>query len=146
MFSTSSEYALRALTILASLPRGTAILGRDLARHTGIPGSYLTKIMLALRNAGIVAAARGNTGGYWLLRPAEAIHLIDVVQVFEGVTLRRRCLLWPARECSEINPCSAHHAWQGLRFEYVNFLEKVTLADISETTPPSLAREGSVRQ
>ena len=147
MFSTTSEYALRALTILATVPRGTAMLGRDLSRHTGIPSSYLTKIMLAMRHAGLVATARGNTGGYWLDRPPQNIHLIDVVQVFEGVELRRRCLLWPGRECSETNPCSAHHAWKGLRSEYLQFLDNVTLADISEKTPPSMATpEGSVKQ
>ena len=146
MFTTTSEYALRALTVLAAVPRGTAMLGRDLSRHTGIPGSYLTKIMLAMRNAGLVGAARGNTGGYWLIRSADAIHLIDVVQVFEGVELRRRCLLWPGRECSESQPCSAHSAWKGLRTEYLNFLERVTLAEISDKAPPSMALEGSVLQ
>ena len=146
MFSTTSEYALRALTILATVPRGTAMLGRDLSRHTGIPASYLTKIMAAMRNAGLVGAARGNLGGYWLIRSADAIHLIDVVQVFEGVEMRRRCLLWPGRECSETQPCSAHSAWKGLRSQYLNFLERVTLAEISETTPLSLAMEGSMQQ
>jgi Rrf2 family protein len=147
MFSTTSEYALRALTVLATVPRGTAMLGRDLSRHTGVPASYLTKIMLAMRNAGLIGAARGNTGGYWLGRSADSIHLIDVVQVFEGIELRRRCLLWPGRECSEAEPCSAHRAWKGLRTEYLKFLENVTLADISEKTPPSMALdEGSMRQ
>lgn len=146
MFSTTSEYALRALTMLAAFPRGTAMVGRDLARHTGIPAGYLTKIMLAMRHAGLVGTARGNSGGYWLERPPEDIRLIDVVQVFEGVELRRRCLLWPGRECSEENPCSAHHAWKGLRSEYLRFLDNVTLADISEKTPPTMAAlEGSGR-
>lgn len=146
MFSTTSEYALRALTILATVPRGTAMLGRDLSRHTGIPPNYLTKIMAAMRNAGIVGAARGNLGGYWLIRPADAIHLIDVVQVFEGVEMRRHCLLWPGRACSETEPCSAHKAWKSLRCEYLNFLEGVTLAEISEQPPQSLAWEGGVQQ
>ena len=146
MFTTTSEYALRALTVLAAVPRGKAMLGRDLSRHAEIPGSYLTKIMLALRNAGLVAAARGNAGGYWLIRSADAIHLIDVVQVFEAVDLRRRCLLWPRRKCSESQPCSAHTCWKGLRTEYLNFLERVTLAEISERVPPSMAMEASVRQ
>ena len=136
MFSTTTEYALRALTTLA-LPAGVAILGKELSRQTAVPGSYLTKIMLALRNAGLVATARGNAGGYRLARGAASIRLLEVVQLFQGIAPLRRCLLSPAQECSEINPCSAHQAWKGLRAEYSNFLERVTLADISKPAPPA---------
>src|SRR5512146_2480750 len=93
MLSTTSEYALRALAQLAQLSRGDSVLGRDLAQATGVPPKYLAKIMLALRNAGIVMATRGTGGGYMLLRPADAIHLIDIVQVFEGPALWPRCVL-----------------------------------------------------
>ena len=136
MFSTTTEYALRALTMLAAQPHGEAILGKVISRQAEIPGSYVTKVMLALRNAGIVATARGNHGGYWLVRPADSVRLIEVVQVFQGLTPIRRCLLSPGHECCEAHPCSAHHAWQGLRTEYANFLERVTLADISNQPPP----------
>lgn len=137
MFSTTTEYALRALAILAAQPCDVAILGKELSRQTAVPGSYLTKIMLALRNAGLVATARGNAGGYWLARGASSIHLLEVVQLFQGITPLRRCLLSPEQECSESNPCSAHHAWRGLRTEYINFLERTTLADISNPAPPA---------
>ena len=137
MFSTTTEYALRALTTLAAQPCGIAILGKELSRRTAVPGSYLTKIMLALRNAGLVAPARGSDGGYRLARAAASIRLLEVVQLFQGITPLRRCLLSPAQECSEANPCSAPHAWKGLRAEDINFLERVTLADISNPAPPA---------
>jgi DNA-binding IscR family transcriptional regulator len=44
MFSTTCEYALRALVQLARMPEGTAVLGRDLARNADIPANYLSKI------------------------------------------------------------------------------------------------------
>lgn len=141
MFSSTTEYALRALTLLAAQRAGIAILGKDLSRQTAIPGSYLTKIMLALRNAGLVGAARGNAGGYWLAREADSIRLLEVVRLFQGVTPLRRCLLSPSQECSDVNPCSAHGAWKGLRAEYINFLERVTLADISNRPPSAPAPE-----
>ena len=139
MFSTTTEYALRALTVLAAQPEGVAVLGKAISRQTAVPGSYLTKIMLALRNAGFVGTARGNAGGYWLVRPASSIRLMDVVQVFQGVAPAQRCLLSPTQECSEATPCSAHRAWKGLRTEYLHFLERVTLADISNQPPEAPA-------
>ena len=132
MLSATSEYALRALAMLASLPQGSSLLGRDLARHTGVPSTYLSKLMSTLHNAGIVGSARGSNGGYWLARPAEEIRVHQIVELFEGPAVRRNCLLWPGRDCSPNDPCSAHAAWKSVRDAYLKFLETVTLADISE--------------
>ena len=79
VLSTTSEYALRALLLLAQSPPEQVVLGRDLAAGARIPPRYLSKIMLALRRAGLVSANRGTGGGYSLLRPAAAIHLVEVV-------------------------------------------------------------------
>ena len=69
MLSTTSEYALRALACLAGQPQGTDQLGRDLAKAAEIPANYLSKILLALRNAELVDTTRGSGG--WL-SPAQA--------------------------------------------------------------------------
>lgn len=131
MLSTTSEYALRALTLLARVPRGRWMLGRELATAADIPPQYLSKIMLSLRNAGLVAATRGTGGGYCLLRPADAIHLVDVVQLFDGQVEQPRCLLGPQRDCSEKHPCTAHSSWGRVRDAYRDFLEATTLQQIS---------------
>ena len=132
MLSITSEYALRALTVMAALPPGASILGRDLARHTGVPGRYLAKLLTTLHNAGIIGAARGSNGGYWLERSPKSIRIQEIVALFDGTAMRRTCLLWPGRECSEDHPCSAHVAWKAVRDGYVHFLENVSLADISD--------------
>ena len=132
MLSTTSEYALRALSILAALPQGASILGRDLARHTGIPARYLAKVLTILHNAGLVGTARGSNGGYWLSRSADSIRIQEVVALFDSAAMRRSCLLCPGRTWSEEHPCSAHGSWKVVRDAYLRFLENVTLADISE--------------
>ena len=140
MLSTTSEYALRALTMLARVPRGQWMLGRDLAASAEIPPQYLSKIMLSLRNAGLVAATRGTGGGYCLLRPPDAIHLVDVVQLFDGPIGQPRCLLGPHRECGEKHACTAHRSWARVRDAYRDFLEITTLQQIAhdDSAPPSL--------
>jgi Rrf2 family transcriptional regulator, iron-sulfur cluster assembly transcription factor len=131
MFSTTCEYALRALVRLAVMPNGDAVLGRDLARHADIPANYLSKILLTLRNAGILTTARGTGGGYRLRKPAEAIRLIEVVELFDGARAKPACLLG-GKDCSDENPCSAHEVWRAVRADYVAFLESTTLAAISQ--------------
>lgn len=134
MLSATSEYALRALSRLAQLSRGEAILGRDLSKLTGVPQQYLAKIMLSLRNAGLVLATRGTGGGYMLLRPADAIHLIDVVSLFEGPSTGPHCLLRGERKCTSDKPCTAHAHWGKVRNGYLEFLERTTLMDITGNT------------
>lgn len=137
MLSTTSEYALRALSELARLEHGKVMLGRDLARETKIPPKYLSKIMLSLRNAGLVSATRGTNGGYTLQRPADVIHLADIVQVFDGPTVQPRCLLRDGHKCSDDDCCTAHEYWGKVRRTYVEFLEHTTLIDISVTAHES---------
>ncbi len=135
MLSTTSQYALRALVRLAAEPGGAVVLGRDLAKECDIPANYLSKLLWQLRNAGLVSTARGSGGGYKLERPAGEIRLMDVVEVFEGLRNRPTCLLGKG-ECSDVDACSAHHAWKTVRKAYVEFLDANTLADIAPSSDP----------
>src|SRR6201987_4841576 len=85
MLSTTSQYALRALTHLAR-QAGEPVLGRDLAQAVEIPANYLSKVLLTLRNAGLVSTTRGSGSGYRLDRPASEGLLIEVVELFEEIS------------------------------------------------------------
>ena len=130
MISTTSQYALRALTYIAGLPPGTTVLSRDLAGATLVPRNYLSKVLLTLRNAGFLQSTRGAGGGYRLNRPADHIYLIDVVELFEGSKTKPTCLL-NSRPCSEETPCSAHRVWRELSMVYNGFLVTITLAHVA---------------
>ena len=131
MLTTTSEHALRALVHLARLPEHTTMLGRQLATEAGIPANYLSKILWTLGNAGIIDATRGNRGGYRLKRSPGAIHLSEVVELFDRDRAHLACLLGAGKDCECANPCTAHGAWQELRAAYLDFLHNKTLADIS---------------
>ena len=132
MFSTTCEYALRALVGLARVPDGDAVLGRDLARSAQIPANYLSKILLTLRNAGILTTARGTGGGYRLRKSPEKIRLLDIVELFDGARAKPACLLG-GKACTDEDPCPAHESWRDIRAAYVEFLESTTLAAVAKT-------------
>lgn len=136
MLTTTSEYALRALTRLARLPEGAIMLGRDLAVEAGIPANYLSKILWTLGNAGIIGATRGNRGGYRLKRNGDKIYLSEIVELFDRERARQACFLDGGKECDQANACSAHQAWRGVRDAYLEFLHTTTLADISRPRRP----------
>ena len=132
MISTTSQYALRALINIASLPPGTTVLSQDLAEATQVPRNYLSKVLLSLRNAGFLQSTRGAGGGYRLNRPADHIYLIDVVELFEGSKAKPNCLL-NSRPCSDETPCSAHRVWRELSMVYNGFLVTTTLGAVAAT-------------
>ena len=131
MLSITSQYALRALSHLARQTEG-AVLGRDLAQSVEIPANYLSKVLLVLRNAGLVDTTRGSGGGYRLRRPANEIRLIDVVELFEEISPPKpSCFLGRTRACSNTEPCTAHSTWKGLQASYLGFLVSTPLSAIA---------------
>lgn len=131
MLSITSQYALRALCHLAG-QSGEAVLGRDLARSVDIPANYLSKVLLTLRNAGLVDTTRGSGGGYRLRKSAKEIRVIDVVELFEEVSRTEPpCFLGRTRACSENKPCTAHSTWKGLQAAYLRFLISTPLSAIA---------------
>ena len=131
MLSITSQYALRALAHLARHPGG-AVLGRDLAQTVEIPPNYLSKVLLTMRNAGLVDTTRGSGGGYKLRRPATEIHLIDVVELFEEISRAKSCcFLGRTRTCSETTPCTAHFTVRGVLAAYLGFLIATPLSAIA---------------
>jgi Rrf2 family transcriptional regulator, iron-sulfur cluster assembly transcription factor len=131
MLSITSQYALRALSHLAR-QSGEAVLGRDLAHSVEIPTNYLSKVLLILRNAGLVDTTRGSGGGYRLRKSAHEIHLIDVVELFEEISRTTPCcFLGRTRPCSDSTPCTAHSSWRDLQFAYLEFLISTPLSAIA---------------
>jgi len=131
MLSTTSQYALRALCHLAR-QSGGAVLGRDLAQSVDIPANYLSKVLLTLRNAGLVETARGSGGGYRLRKSANEIYLIDVVELFEEISRTKpSCFLGRTRACSEITSCTAHSTFRGLLAAYLGFLVSTPVSAIA---------------
>ena len=131
MISTTSEYALRALAHLARMPDESAVLGRDLARATDIPANYLSKILLALRNAGILITARGSGGGYRLCKRPDEIYLIEIVELFEGSKAKPVCFLSRNKPCGDMDSCTAHRSWRELSAAYRGFLVSTNISMIS---------------
>ncbi len=131
MLTSTSEYALRAMVHLSQLPPGEMVLGRDLSVRSGIPANYLSKILLQLKNAGFLDTIRGQCGGYRLRMSSKDIHVIDVVELFEGIRAKPKCLLGEDHECADNTPCSAHAEFRSVRLAYIQFLEKTTIEMIS---------------
>jgi len=110
MLSTTADYALRAILLLARHADGASLRADEIADATGAPRNYMAKTLNALAKAGVVVSARGPLGGFCLARNADDVSIADVIDLFDEQRPQRYCLLGN-RPCDLEHPCKAHHRW-----------------------------------
>ncbi len=92
MFSTTTEYALRSMVLLA-MRREAPLTAQEIATETKVPINYLFKVLQSLNRAGLVQAQRGKNGGFSLVNDPADISIYDVVQAVEPIKRIVKCPL-----------------------------------------------------
>jgi len=126
--SQTTGYAIQALACMESLERKPCFI-RDVAQCTGVPKPYLAQIINRLSHKGIIAAKRGYRGGIAVIRPANAIPLLEIVEAVEGKEWIGPCLLGMQKCCSQF-VCPTHEFWTGIQKQIEDKLRCTTLADV----------------
>jgi len=129
IYSLSAKYALLALIKLAST-ESSPVLIKDLAESTGVPYHYLSKVMQTLVKRGIIRSTRGRRGGLSLSKPPDRLFIGEVVEAVDGSNALDSCLFGAAK-CGRTDHCSFHPAWEPVRKDILNFLEKTSIGDLS---------------
>lgn len=92
MISKTAEYALRAVSCMGS--QSDHPLSADtLAEQTHVPRRYLTRVLQDLCAAKIVRSRPGPGGGYELLRSADDLSILDVINTVEPIARITECPL-----------------------------------------------------
>ncbi len=130
MFSRSVEYAIRAMTFLATQPTGRLTGAREISQAEKIPAPFLWKILQGLARQRLIRSFRGVRGGYELARPASEITLENIIQAIDTTEAVESCVLG-LPQCSEENPCPMHPVWKDLKLELSEMLRNNTLADLA---------------
>ena len=142
--SAKAEYAVRAMTQLASVDGGGLVKTDDLAKAQGIPAQFLVDILSDLRSDRLVRSHRGREGGYELARPAAEISIADVLRCIDGPLASVRDI--GLGDLPYTGPTKAlTDVWRALRASMRSVLEKTTLADVASGNLPdhvtALARD-----
>jgi Rrf2 family protein len=128
--SAKAEYAVRAMTQLASVDGGGVVKTDDLAKAQGIPAQFLVDILSELRTDRLVRSHRGRDGGYELARPATEISIADVLRCIDGPLASVRDI--GLGDLPYTGPTQAlTDVWRALRASMRSVLEKTTLADVA---------------
>lgn len=133
--SAKAEYAVRAMTQLASSGPGSLVKTEDIAKAQGIPAQFLVDILAELRADRLVRSHRGREGGYELGRPAEQISIADVLRCIDGPLASVRDI--PLGDLDYAGPTAAlTDVWRALRASMRSVLENTSLADVAAGALP----------
>jgi Rrf2 family iron-sulfur cluster assembly transcriptional regulator len=130
LLSKTAEYALRATVFLARHREEGWARAADMARDTGVPANYLSKILHQLARQGIVRSERGRHGGFALAYEPGDLTLAHIISVFGSVSRTEGCILG-RRQCSPDAPCGAHDSWMAVKIHVAQFFETTTVEDVS---------------
>jgi len=118
-----TDYGLRALIYMASLPEGQMTSISEVTEVYGVSRNHMVKIINQLSRAGYVAAVRGKNGGIRLGKPAQSIRVGDVVNCSSAF-----CHITPA--------CRLKQALSTAVQSFLKELDNYTLADLVEENQP----------
>lgn len=131
MISLTMEYALRALAHLASLPLNTALNSETIAKATGVPKGYLSKIMRDLVLAHLVRSQRGPNGGFTIARAPDLISVLEVVNAVDPI---RRITTCPLGRPDHVSLCPLHRRLDDAIALIETRFAQTTVAELLEGT------------
>jgi len=118
------------LAIGGDMPKTAAVL----AREERAPPKYLEIILSQLRRAGLLRAARGTNGGFYLARLSTDIRIIDIMSAIDADLAPLPC---PAAdsatcpECLDMQTCSIKAMFEPGYRVWIDRMTSSTLHDIS---------------
>ena len=128
------DYGVRALVDLAThqAVNGSATVATAvIAQRQQIPKQYLDRILLSLKQAGMIASSRGPRGGYRLSKDP---HNVTVTMVMEALgdspTAPVDCIAAPDC-CSLSGACAQREVWRSVEAAIDDILNSVTIGSMA---------------
>ena len=135
-----TDYAVRVMVHLATLPEGSRVPVTELARVGGAPESFVSKILQQLVRSGMVNSSRGMGGGFMLAVDPANVTLLDVVEAIEGPLQINLCL--PGEHtCDRKTQCSVHPVWQEAQAALKAILRTASIRRLARESTAILALE-----
>ncbi len=127
--STKTRYGLRFLSETSRFYGIRTTSLKEIAHNQDLSLKYLSQIVIPLRNAGLITAVRGNTGGYALAKPPIEITLREIFEILEGGVDLVDCLD-DEIPCGRESACPTQWVWKGLSKTMATYLDGITLEEI----------------
>jgi Rrf2 family protein len=148
MLTRAADYAVRVMIHLAALPPGTRVQRAALAEATGVPESFLSKVLQGLVRASMIVSRTGLNGGFELIAPPNNTSMLDVVEAIDGPVALNTCVS-AGQSCERQKFCAAHFVWLDAQEAVTRVLRSASIASLAAeggrllpTSRPGLGRQG----
>lgn len=140
--NAQEEYGLRCLVAIAGkYPHETMSIA-ELSAIEGLSEPHIARILSVLRNAGVLKASRGQTGGYTLTVPPDEISLTQIMEALgDRLYGPDFCSRFAGThdECAHIGKqCAVGGVWARLQEALDAVLEQMTLQDVLDRRYPEV--------
>ena len=134
--TAQDEYGLRILVRIAKCKNQSGLSIPQLSEAEGLSNPNVSKLTRILRVGGLINSTKGHVGGYVLARPAADITVNDVLKALGGRLFDEEfCAnhVGVLKLCTNSVDCSIRSLWSMVQSTIDKLLDKVTLADLSNS-------------
>ena len=134
--SKKTDYALMAISHLASDPRRRAASAREIAEKYDIPAELMGKVLTRLARSGLLISHQGIHGGYTLAQPPAATSVATVIEAIDGPLTMTACT--PDHDqCDQFSKCTVRDPLHRIRNRIAAVLAECSIAEITVDPGPS---------
>ncbi len=126
----AADYGVRVMIQLVAVSDHGRVSLPELARVTGAPQSFLSKVLQSLARAGLISSQRGQAGGFHITPRGAAASMRDVIEAIDGTICLNVCLR-AGRSCSRKARCPAHPVWIEAQQAMLSVLDGATVASLA---------------
>jgi Rrf2 family protein len=126
----AADYGVRVMIHLATLSGHQRARLPDLARATGAPESFLSKVLQALCRAGFIVSQRGQAGGFEILPAGRQASISAVIEAVDGPICLNLCMGNEAN-CKRSSFCPAHPVWTRAQQAMMAVLNEASVAELA---------------
>lgn len=129
LLTRNTDYAVRAISYMAR-EKDRIITVTELVRHLKVPRPFLRKILQTLSKKGVVESRKGIGGGFLLARPSGRIHLVSLIEIFQGPLSLNECM-FRKMLCPNRSRCALKKKMDAIEKHVESELRSITIKDIS---------------
>lgn len=130
-FSKREDYAIILVNELARQYKKRLVPLSEIARDYSISVLFLRNLAHDLKNAGIIKAVEGKTGGYYLLKDPQKLKMGNVLSIFSKNQLLECCNttndIGHSRICPKQDHCITGNVWRRLNKEFIDKVYNLSL-------------------
>lgn len=102
---------------------------KEIADAQDISEKFISRIVVTLRQKGMIRSARGKLGGFRLAKAPADITLLSVIEALQGPISLVDCVT-DAQACGRARACAARSVWTDVNTAVRTALQGITLENV----------------